>query len=166
MSADPHPGVHPDVRWPAGWGPESCDEFVSHERRMAAPADVVFDHLIAVERWPAWQHGVSRTELVDEIAVGGRFTVLAAPHAFDGIVGELEPPRRFGWAGVSDGLSFYQSWLLLDEPGGGTRTVFHEAARGPSALRSSTGRAATTRCWVDALPPTDIPGAPVTFPVI
>ena len=148
MSAAPHPDIH----WPPGWGPELCDRFVSHERHVMAPADVVFARLIAVGEWPRWQRGVERTEVYDEIEVGGRFMVLATPHTLDGIVGELVRPIRFGWAAVSDGLSFYQSWLLLDEPGGGTRTIFHEAARGLSALLRPTDRAELTRSWVDALP--------------
>lgn len=149
MSAEPHPDVH----WPPGWGPDRCDSFVSHERHLVVPANALFDRLVAVDEWPAWQHGVDRVETFDEIVVGGRFVVLAAPHTLDGIVGELVPPNRFGWAAVSDGLSFYQSWLLLDEPGGGTRAVFHEAARGPSALLRGTGRSELTRQWVDALHP-------------
>jgi hypothetical protein len=124
---------------------------------MAASAGAVFAHLVAVAEWPTWQRGVDRIDVIEEIAVGSRFVVLAAPHTFDGIVGELEWPSRFGWAAVSDGLSFYQSWLLLDEPGGGTRTVFHEAARGPSALLTTPDRSDVTRGWVDTLPLDDDP---------
>lgn len=149
MRAEPHPGVH----WPPGWGPDHCDSFVSHEHRTAAPADVVFARLLAVEAWPSWQHDVDRTEVLGEIAVGSRFLVLSPPHVLDGIVGELVRPTRFGWAAVSDGLSFYQSWLLLDEPGGGTRAIVQEAARGPAALRRATTRSELVRGWLDALPP-------------
>jgi hypothetical protein len=143
--------AEPDVHWPPGWGPDRCDSFVSHERLLAASADEVFPRLLAVPEWPLWQQGVHRVELVDEVAVGSRFVVAAARHTLDGIVGELVPPNRFGWAAVSDELSFYQSWLLLPEPGGGTLAVFQEAARGPAALLRRTERTILTRQWLNAL---------------
>ncbi|MEO3811006.1 hypothetical protein ABGB17_18580 [Sphaerisporangium sp. B11E5] len=148
MSAEPHPGVH----WPPGWGPDRCDSFVSHERRMAAPSGAVFAHLVAVEAWPKWQRGVERTDVAGDLVVGSGFVVVTRPHVLDGIVGELVWPSRFGWAAISDGLSFYQTWLLLDEPGGGTLTIVQEASRGPSALVRATARAELIRSWVDALP--------------
>lgn len=151
MSAEPHPGVH----WPPGWGPDRCDSFVGHERRVAAPAVAVFAHLVAVEMWPSWQREVDRTEVFGELAVGGRFVVVTPPHMLDGIVGELVRPTRFGWAAVSDELSFYQSWLLLEEPDGGTLTIFEEASRGPAALLRAGGRVELARSWVDALPPVE-----------
>jgi hypothetical protein len=152
MNAEPYPEVH----WPPGWGPDRCDSFVSHERRVAAPASALFAHLAAVEEWPKWQQGVDRVEAYDHITVGSRFVVVTVPHTLDGIVGEMVPPNRFGWVAVSDGLSFYQSWLLLDEPDGlHTRTIFQEAASGPSALMRAADRGLLTRSWVDALPPAD-----------
>ncbi|WP_266393203.1 hypothetical protein [Streptomyces canus] len=77
--------------------------------------------------------------------------VVTDRRTFDGIVGELEWPNRFGWAAIGDGLSFYQTWLLQDEPGGGTLTVFQEASRGPSALLPAADRRERTRGWVDNL---------------
>ncbi|MBW8801255.1 MAG: ATP-binding protein [Streptomyces sp.] len=57
-------------------------------------------------------------------------------------------PRRRPAPG---GLSFYQTWLLRDEPDGGTLTVFQEASRGPSALLLAADRLERTRSWVDNL---------------
>jgi len=149
MNPDPYPGIH----WPPGWGPDHCDSFVNHRCRTSAPADAVFAQLVAVEGWPKWQREVDRTEFAGELSVGCRFVGVAPPHTFDGIVGEFVPPARFGWAAVGDQLSFYQSWLLLDEPGGGARVSFEEASRGVAALLQATGRAEVTRGWLDTLPP-------------
>ncbi|MDT7782571.1 MAG: hypothetical protein QOF58_990 [Pseudonocardiales bacterium] len=135
------------VNWPPGWGPDSCDSFVSHERLVAAPESAVFALLTAVEDWPKWQRGIDSVELTSS-----GFVVTTALHTFDGIVGELVRPSRFGWAAVGEGLSFYQSWLLEPEPGG-TRVVFQEASRGPSAAMRATGRTAQTREWLDNLLP-------------
>ncbi|WP_436535903.1 SRPBCC family protein [Actinoplanes sp. HUAS TT8] len=141
----------PDVNWPPGWGPDRCDSFVSHRRRLTAPASIVFARLTAVSTWPAWLRGVERTEVTDDIVVGSRFVVVATPHRMDGIVGEVVRPGRFGWAAVSAELSFYQSWLLVDRPGNGTLVTFQEAARGSAALLRSPGRFELTREWIDAL---------------
>lgn len=149
MNPDPHPGIH----WPPGWGPDRCDSFVNHRRRTSASADAVFAQLAAVDEWPKWQRAVDRTEVIEDLAVGSRFVVVSPPHTFDGIVGEFVPPTRFGWAAVGDQLSFYQSWLLLDEPGGGALVIFEEASRGLAALLHATGRAELTRGWLDTLPP-------------
>lgn len=94
---------------------------------------------------------MERTDVTGEIAVGSRFVVVATPHRLDGIVGEIVWPSRFGWAAVSGELSFYQSWLMLEWPGGGTEVTFQEAARGPAALLRNPGRSELTRHWVDAL---------------
>lgn len=146
--------MSPEPHWPPGWGPAGCDTFVRHERHVAAPVEAVFAHLTAIEGWPAWQRGVERVHRAGELGAGTRFEVRIELRTFDGIVGELVPPHRFGWAAVGDGLSFYQSWLLLTGPGGGTRTVFHEAARGTSALLRAAHRAELTRSWIEACHPT------------
>ncbi|MBM0275429.1 SRPBCC family protein [Micromonospora tarensis] len=147
MTAEPYPLVH----WPPGWGPDQSDSFVAHERRIPAPAAVIFGRLIAIAEWPTWQHSVDRAESAGDIAVGSTFLVVTRPHVLDGIVGELDPPSRFGWVAVGDDISFYQTWLLLNEADGGTRTIFQEAARGPAALLRAQGRAALTRGWLEAL---------------
>ncbi|MEV6287716.1 SRPBCC family protein [Kribbella sp. NPDC051770] len=140
-----------DIHWPPGWGPDCADSFVDHQRVLAAPIQFVFACLLDVERWPVWQLDVQDVQLVDAVAVGCRFVVSTHRHTLDGIVGELVAPHRFGWAAVSDELSFYQSWLLLDEPGGGTRVVLQESARGPAALLRRTDRSIVTRRHLDAL---------------
>ncbi|MGC4864572.1 SRPBCC family protein [Micromonospora sp. DT53] len=148
MTAEQHPGVH----WPPGWGPGQCDSFVTHERRIAAPAAVIFGHLIAIEAWPKWQNSVDRTEPPGDLLVGAGFLVATTSHVLDGIVGELDPPSRFGWVAIGDDISFYQTWLLLDQDDGHTRTIFQEAARGPAALLRAGNRAALTHGWLAALP--------------
>lgn len=146
VSNEPRPRIH----WPPGWGPDCCDSFVSHRLRLTAPAAVVFAQLTTVRAWPTWQRGVQRTDVTGEITVGSRFVVATTPHQLDGIVGEIVWPSRFGWAAVSGELSFYQSWLLVDRPGG-TLVTFQEAARGPAALLRNPARSELTRDWVDAL---------------
>ncbi|MFB9250778.1 hypothetical protein ACFFWE_21280 [Sphaerisporangium melleum] len=148
MSAEPFPEVH----WPPGWGPDRGDGFVSHERRMTAAAGAVFARLVAVEAWPRWQRAVERTEVSGELATGSGFVVVTRRHLLDGIVGELDRPNRFGWAAIGDRVSFYQNWLLLEEPDGGTLVVFQEASRGPSAFLRAAERLELTRDWVYALP--------------
>ena len=140
-----------DVNWPPGWGPAHCDSFVSHERLVAAPSGAVFDHLTAAGEWPRWQRGTTGVRAEGEFAVGSGFLVVTASHTLDGIVGELERPERFGWIAVSDGLSFYQSWLLLPEPGDRTRVHFQEASRGPSASLRTARRLDETGEWLASL---------------
>jgi hypothetical protein len=128
-------------RIPAWVGADRRDSFVSHECWMAAPVGTVFDHLVALDDWRRWQRRVDRVEVAGEQSVRG-------PHDtahLDGIVGEFVRPNRFGRAAVTEGLDFHQ---LIDEPDGGTRTIFHEAARGPSALLRTPDRAELTLGWV------------------
>ncbi|MFF0078297.1 hypothetical protein ACFYR1_00990 [Streptomyces canus] len=73
---------------------------------MSAPADEIFAHLVAVEAWPKWQHGVERTEVPGELVFGSGFVVVTDRRTYDGIVGELDWPNRFVWAAIGDGLSF------------------------------------------------------------
>ncbi|MET9629788.1 SRPBCC family protein [Lentzea sp. NPDC006480] len=135
------------VNWPPGWGPDSCDSFVSHERLVAAPESAVFALVTTVEDWPKWQRGTDAVELT-----GSGFVVTTALHTFDGIVGELVAPNRFGWAAICDGLSFYQSWLLIPDENG-TRVLFQEASRGPSAVMHATSRTEQTHDWLGNIPP-------------
>ncbi|WIX83499.1 hypothetical protein QRX50_23435 [Amycolatopsis carbonis] len=141
----------PDAHWPPGWGPEWCDSFVSHERYVSARIVDAFVRLAAVGDWPSWQQGVDRVEAAGVPAVGRPFVVVAAARTFDAFVGEFASPNRFGWAGVSEGLSFYQAWVLQAEPRGGTWIGFQEAARGPLALLQAASRAELTRRWCEAL---------------
>lgn len=104
-------------------------------------------------RWTARSR--SWEDVPGELVVGSGFVVVMARRTFDGIVGELVRPYRFGWAAISDGLSFYQTWLRRDEPDGGTLTVFQEASRGPSALLLAADRLERTRSWADNLLATD-----------
>ncbi|MFD4675693.1 SRPBCC family protein [Lentzea sp. NPDC058450] len=139
-----------EVHWPPGWGPEQCDSFVSCERLVAAAPEALFDHLTAVGEWPKWQRGTAEVQIDGELSVGSGFVVATALNTLDGIVGELDRPERFGWIAVSDGLSFYQSWLLLPDAGG-TRVVFEEAARGPSATLRAAERLDQTKEWLASL---------------
>jgi len=147
MTTEPHSSVH----WPAGWGPDGCDAFIAHERRIAAPAESIFACLVAVEGWPRWQRSVLGTEAPAELEVGAPFVVRTVAGVIDGMIGELESPSRFGWAGVGDAISLYQSWMLVPEPGGAIRTILQEAARGSAALLRADERAEITRLWLDSL---------------
>jgi len=65
-----------------------------------APAQAVWDVLVDVASWPAWNGTVQR--VVGEVAVGARVTVFVSQspgRAFPVRITELESPRRMVWAG-------------------------------------------------------------------
>lgn len=74
-------------------------------RRMAAPAEVVWDLLVTVEAWPHWGPSVRRVELdTARIVAGSRGTVVTVGGLrlpFE--ITDFEPGRRWAWrvAGVA-----------------------------------------------------------------
>ena len=71
------------------------------ERRINAPAHVVWRLLVDTEQWPRWGPSVRRVALTDgatEIGPGARGTVWTAVGISTSfVITEFEPGRRWGW---------------------------------------------------------------------
>ncbi|MFM9033346.1 MAG: SRPBCC family protein [Mycobacterium sp.] len=78
----------------------------SVDRRIAAPAERVWQILVELDQWPLWGPSVRRAELSDGgtvLSAGARGTVWTAVGvALPFVVTEFAPGRRWGWtvAGV------------------------------------------------------------------
>jgi hypothetical protein len=130
----------PAVHWPGGYWPDSGDVFLHDEITVAAPAAIVWRHLVTTPRWPEWYPDAANVRILD-----GRADELRADTVFEldtfGIrlratIGEFIPDSRLGWFGAGDGIRAYHTWLISGTPGG-CHVVTEEVANGPTALSLS-----------------------------
>jgi hypothetical protein len=105
-----------DIHWPDGLTPTDSDLFAHNEIAIRAPAEQIWQHLIAATAWPWWYSNAAN------VIVNDPSELLAASVSFDwttfglqisSTVAEFVPPVRLGWYGNGEGLHAYHTWLLV-----------------------------------------------------
>ena len=131
-----------DIHWPDGLTPTDSDLFAHNEIVIRAPAEQIWQHLIAATAWPWWYSNAAN------VIVNDPSELLAASVTFDwttfglqisSTVAEFAPPVRLGWYGNGEGLRAYHTWLLVPREDS-TYVVMEESASvtAPSSSRGQT----------------------------
>ena len=109
---------------------------VARSAEIAAPAQAVWDRIVAVASWPEWKPFISRTAMSrPELSLGSRFKMhirVKGPFAVPVSVRvcEWQPPRRIAWTGGIPGVSVSVHSFLLEEKDGRTRLTSLEEFTG------------------------------------
>jgi uncharacterized protein YndB with AHSA1/START domain len=126
-----------EIHWPEGFWPESADVFAHNEVLINAPRPVVWQHLVAAEKWPQWYPNAHRVRVLDEpsgvLRAGSRFEWDTFGIHVASRVTEFAVESRLAWSGESEGYRAYHVWLLTDAPTG-CAVVTEEVGIGPSAV--------------------------------
>ena len=105
---------------------------VARSAEIAAPAQAVWDRIVAVESWPEWKPFISRTVMSGpDLSLGSRFKMhirvkgsFAAPVSVR--VCEWQPPCRIAWTGGIPGITVSVHRFILEEKNGRTRLTSQE----------------------------------------
>ena len=104
------------------------------EAYIEAPIETVWRVLSDLEKWPAWNNGVSKIRVGGPIEVGTSFEWVGGGFKIVSRLEEVEPPARIGWTGKMFGIRAVHVWALRAE-GLGTRVRTEESFEGwPAAL--------------------------------
>jgi uncharacterized protein YndB with AHSA1/START domain len=99
------------------------------EIEIAAPPEVVWEVMAAIDGWPAWNPDVTWASLDGELAAGTKFRWKAGPGMIISTLRRVEPPRALAWSGSTLGIDAVHVWRL--EPrGGGTLVRTEESWEG------------------------------------
>ena len=69
------------------------------EIEIAAPPELVWDVLTAIDRWPSWNPQVKSMDMQGGIAEGSQFRWKAGPGTITSTIRRVEPPRLIAWTG-------------------------------------------------------------------
>ena len=128
-----------DIAFPDAALPQHSPVFTHNELVIAAPAVVLWTHLVRARRWPEWYANARAVEIDggDELALGTRFHWTTFGVRAHTVVTEFVPERRLAWSGAGPGFAGYHGWVLEPLPEGATRVITEETNRG---LLASLGR--------------------------
>jgi hypothetical protein len=86
------------------------------EIEIAAPLEVVWDVLTALDSWPSWNPDVKWMARQGKVAVGSTFRWKAGPGTITSIIRRVEKPRLIAWTGKTLGIRAIHRYRL--EPRG------------------------------------------------
>lgn len=90
------------------------------EIEIAAPREVVWQVLTAIDRWPSWNPAVKSASLLGAVEEGTEFRWKAGPGTIVSKLEVVDAPHRIGWSGRSMGINAFHVHTLDDGDG---RTV-------------------------------------------
>ena len=96
------------------------------EIEIAAPREVVWQVLTAIDRWPSWNPAVKSASLLGAVEEGTEFRWKAGPGTIVSKLEVVDAPHRIAWSGRSMGINAFHVHTLDD---GDSRTVVDEALR-------------------------------------
>jgi uncharacterized protein YndB with AHSA1/START domain len=93
---------------------------------IAAPPDVVWAVMAAIDRWPEWNPEVKSAHLEGELSEGATFRWKTGPATITSTLRQVDPPSRIVWTGKTFGIKAIHVWNI--EPlGSGARVRTEES---------------------------------------
>jgi hypothetical protein len=87
------------------------------ELEIGAPAELVWDVLTAVDRWPAWNPDVKSASMEGAVAPGTVFRWKAGPGTITSTIRRVEPPQLIAWTGRTFGITAIHFYRLEPREG-------------------------------------------------
>lgn len=99
------------------------------EITVANKADVVWDVLAAIDRWPDWNPDIKAASLQGPLAAGSRFSWKAGPGTINSTILQLNRPKIMGWTGSMLGIKALHVWRM-ESIGEKTKVITEESWEG------------------------------------
>ena len=112
--------------------------FAATEIEIAAPRELVWEVLAAIDRWPSWNPAVRSASLQGSLEKGAEFRWKAGPGTIVSRLEVVEAPGRIAWSGRSMGIKAFHVHTL-DHRDGRTLVRTEESYEGLLA-RTFSGR--------------------------
>jgi uncharacterized protein YndB with AHSA1/START domain len=110
----------------------------SSEIEIAAPPELAWDVLTAIDRWPSWNPDVKSTSIQGGVEEGAEFKWKAGPGTITSTIEEVDAPRRIVWSGTTFGIKAIHVHTL--EARNGTTMVTSEESYDGLLARLFSGR--------------------------
>lgn len=96
------------------------------EAQIDASPETVWQVLSDLEQWPSWNREIRGVVVRGPVAPGTTFAWKAGPGTIRSTLGEVDPPRKIAWRGVTFGIKAIDVFRL--EPlDGGTHVTEEES---------------------------------------
>jgi uncharacterized protein YndB with AHSA1/START domain len=96
---------------------------------IAAPPEVAWEVLTAIERWPSWNPEVKAASIQGGIDEGTEFRWKAGPGTITSTIQDVQAPRRIAWTGKTLGIKAIHVHTL-EGRNGGTLVTSEESYNG------------------------------------
>jgi len=100
------------------------------EITVAANADVVWDVLAAIDRWPDWNPDIQGASLQGPLAVGSSLAGKRAPELFNSTILQLNRPQIYGLDRLDAWNQTQSIFWRLESIGEKTRVITEESWEG------------------------------------
>lgn len=97
--------------------PEHAPVVAATEIEIAAPREIVWQVLTAIDHWPSWNPAVRSASLQGPLEQGSEFRWKAGPGTIVSRLEVVEAPRRIAWSGRSMSIKAFHSHTLDDRDG-------------------------------------------------
>jgi len=120
---------------------ESAPVIAAHEIEIEASPEAVWDIIVAVERWPAWNPDVRATFIEGNLQAGKSFSWKAGPGTIRSTVLQMQKPKELVWSGTTLGIRAIHLWQI-ERRGEKTTVRSEESWEGllPAILRGAMRR--------------------------
>lgn len=92
--------------------------YAEGEIEVTAPAQVVWDVVANVDKWPSWNREISTVSLEGPIAEGTQFRWKAGRSKLASVFRRVDPPHVVGWTGKTLGIPAIHVWRIEPTEGG------------------------------------------------
>ena len=110
----------------------------SSEIEIAAPPELAWGVLTAIDRWPRWNPDVKSATIQGGVEEGAEFKWKAGPGTITSTIQEVDAPRRIVWTGTTFGITAIHVHTL--EARNGTTLVTSEESYDGLVARLFSGR--------------------------
>jgi uncharacterized protein YndB with AHSA1/START domain len=84
----------------------------SVELEIDAPVEAVWDVLVAIDEWPAWNPDVKSVSIEGPASEGTSFRWKAGPSTIRSTIVQVDRPRLIAWTGRTLGIHAVHVWRL------------------------------------------------------
>jgi uncharacterized protein YndB with AHSA1/START domain len=103
----------------------------SHEVRIEAPVERVWELLSDVPRWETWNPDIHDVHLDSGVKTDARFTWMNGKARIKSRFAVVDTGREITWTGVSSGVKAVHRHMLESTDDGATRVFSEESMAGP-----------------------------------
>lgn len=122
-----------EIIWPSNYEPIKSKFYVHNEIEINAPAEKIWEILIAAKKWENWYNGAKNLSYInieqENLSLGTSFKWETMGLSFQSTIKEFKPNQLLAWESVKKSIQGYHVWLIIPIKNG-CRVITDESQNG------------------------------------